>query len=169
MRVALNADFGQMNNRDIAAMLVYRIPPFPRHFQTSAPSILPWICYWFFGDEIAVIDDDGNLGEQHEFRQWYPRRRQRPTGTLNRRGRFALREDETAARFIRDDGADILALDCRAPAKAAAVRMGDENPWPDLVEERSHRTDDHIRIDGAYVWGHLSKVLIQRLWVVRKL
>src|SRR5436190_17661386 len=123
MRIALQSGFGQMNNCHIATTLVHCVPPFPRHFQTSAPSILPRIRHWFFGDEIAVIDDDGNPGEQHEFRHWYSRRRQRPTGTLNRSGHFTFREDETAARFIRDNGADVLVLDGRAPAKAAAMRM----------------------------------------------
>src|SRR5262245_5361092 len=147
MRVALNADFGQMDKRDIAASIVHRVPPFPRHFQTSAPSILPRISDWFFGDEIAVIDDDGNFGEQHEFRQRYSHRRQRPTGTLNWRRYFAFRENKTAARFIRDNGADILVLDGRAPAEAAAVRMSDEDSLSDLVEERRNGVRHHITIN----------------------
>src|SRR4030095_2626639 len=136
MRVALNADFGQMNERDIATTLVYRIPPFPRHLQTSAPSILPRICHWFFGDEVAVIDDDRNFGERHEFRQRDSKRLQCPTGTLNRSGYFAFRKDEITARFIGDNSANLLALDCRAPAGAATLRMSNKNSWPDLVKKR---------------------------------
>src|SRR3989442_9558486 len=169
MRVALNADFGQMDNRDIATMLVHRVPPFPRHLQTSAPSILPRICHWFFGDEIAVIDDDGNFGEQHKFSPGDSNPLQRPTGTLNRSGHFAFREDETAARLVGDDGTDILVLDGRAPSEAATVRMCDENSWPDLIEERRYGTRHHGTIERACGWGHRAKVLVQRLRVVRKL
>src|SRR6266542_5239174 len=121
MRVAFNANFGQMDNCDITTMLVHRIAPLPRHLQTSAPSILSWICHWFFGYEIAVINDDRNFGEPHESSKWNSYRRQRSTGTWNRSGHFAFREDETAARFVRDDGADILVLDGCAPTEAAAV------------------------------------------------
>src|SRR4030095_14210176 len=113
--------------------------------------------------------DDGNPGEQHEFRQWNSRRCQWATRTLNRSGHFAFRKDETAARLIRDDGADFLVLDCRTPAKAAAVRMRVENPRPDLVEERRYSTGHHITIKRACGWGHLAEVLIQRLGVARKL
>lgn len=132
MRVAFNADFGQMDNRNVAAMLVHRVPPFPRHLQTYALLILPRIRRRSRGNEIAVIDDNANLGEQHEFRRRYSNRTQRPGGTRNRSGHFAFREDETAAGFIGDDGTDISVLNCRAPAEAAAVRMGDENSRPDL-------------------------------------
>ena len=37
MRVAPKADFGQMDNRDIAATLVHRVTPFSRHLQPCAP------------------------------------------------------------------------------------------------------------------------------------
>lgn len=60
MRVALDADFGQMDNRDITAALIHFLAPFARHFQTRAPSILSRIGDLFFGNEITVIDDDGN-------------------------------------------------------------------------------------------------------------
>src|SRR6185503_16817733 len=160
MRVAMDADFGQMNNRDITSTLVHRVPPFPRHLQSCAPSILPRIRRRFLRNEVAVIDDNWNPGEQHEFRHRYSNRRQRPTGTWYRSGNFAFREDETAAWFIRDNGADVLVLDGRAPAKAAAVRMGDENPGPDFVEKRGHGRHHHIRIQRACGWGHLAEVLI---------
>lgn len=60
MRVAFNADFVQMDNRNVAAALVHRVPPFARHLQTYAPLILPRIRCRSRGYEIAVIDDDGN-------------------------------------------------------------------------------------------------------------
>jgi integrase len=65
-----------MDKRDIATMPIHRVPPFSRHLQADAPLILPWIRCWSRGNEIAVIDDDGNPGEQHEFRERYSKRLQ---------------------------------------------------------------------------------------------
>jgi hypothetical protein len=50
-----------MDDRHIAPALIHRIAPFPRHFQTSAPSIRPGICIWCFGDEIAIVKTMGIL------------------------------------------------------------------------------------------------------------
>src|SRR5262249_10555949 len=165
MRVAFNAELGQMDNRHIATMSIHGVPPFPRHLQTHAPYILPRIRCRFLRNEITVVDNDGNLREQHEFSQRDSHCLQRPTGTLNRGGPFAFREYETAARFIGDNGADVLVLYCRAPAEAAAVRMGDKNPWSDFVEKRRYSARHHLTLERACGWGHLAKVLIQRLWV----
>src|SRR6185369_15989076 len=160
MRVAFNANFGQMDHSDITTVLVHHIAPLPRHLQTSTPSILSWICHWFFGNEIAVINDDRNFGEQHEFSQGNSHRRQWSTGTCNRSGHFAFRKDEAAARFVRDDGTDILVLDCCAPAEATAMRMGNEDCWSNLVEKRRDRADHHITIKWACGWSHLTEVLV---------
>jgi hypothetical protein len=84
-------------------------------------NILPRICDWFFRKEIAVIDHDGNLSEQHEFSQWDSHRRQWSTCTWHRSRHFALREYEPAARFVRDDCAHVLVLDGCAPTEAATV------------------------------------------------
>jgi hypothetical protein len=63
MCVAFNTEVGQVDNCPITTVLVHRIAPLPRYLKTSAPSILPWICHRFFGNEIAVINDDRNFGK----------------------------------------------------------------------------------------------------------
>src|SRR6185295_10260893 len=121
MCVAFDTDFRQMDQRDITTMLVHCIAPLPSHLQTSAPSILPRICHWFFRNEIAVINDNRNFGEQHEFSKRDAHRRERSTSTWNWGGDFSFGKDEAAARLVGDDGADILVLDRCAPTEATAV------------------------------------------------
>src|SRR5215831_4716150 len=121
MCVAFNADLGQMDDCDIASMLVHHIAPLPRHLQTDAPSILPWIRTRLFRYEITVVDHDWNFGEQHEFTQWDSHRRQWSTRTWNRSRHFAFRKDEATARLVRDNCADILILDRCPPTEATAV------------------------------------------------
>ena len=70
---------------------------------------------------VAVEDDDRDLRELHELRQRHADRLQRAAGARHRRRHFAFREDEVAARFIGNDGADISALDRGAPARAATL------------------------------------------------
>jgi hypothetical protein len=65
-----------MDKRDIATMPIHRVPLFSRHLQADAPLILPRIRCWSRGNEIAVIDHNGNPGEQHEVRERFSKRLQ---------------------------------------------------------------------------------------------
>src|SRR5436190_22305874 len=106
MRVAFNAHFGQMDHCHIATVLVHYIAPLPRHLETCTPSILARICNWLFGNEIAVINDDWNFREQHEFRQWNSHCCQWSSGTGNWSWHFAFRKNEPTTRFVRNNRAD---------------------------------------------------------------
>ena len=66
MGVSMDADFRQVHNCHVAAMVIYYVPPLPRHLQSNSPSILAGIVTRLLGDEVTVENDDGNLGKLHE-------------------------------------------------------------------------------------------------------
>ena len=66
------------------------------------------------------------------------------------------REDETAARLIGHDGANVSALDRSAPARAACLRMRDENAGTDLVKKRGDRARDDSTSKGP-VFGVICR------------
>jgi hypothetical protein len=63
MRIAVNADLGQMDDRDIPAVAVYDVPPLFRDFKECAPLFLTWVYRRLLRNIASVKNDDRNPGE----------------------------------------------------------------------------------------------------------
>jgi hypothetical protein len=56
-----------VHNGHVATMTVNCISPLSGHLQPNSPPILARIIGRLLRDEVTIKDDDGNLGEFHEF------------------------------------------------------------------------------------------------------
>jgi len=116
MRVATDANLGQVHDGDVAAMAIYHIPPPPGHFEENPPLLLARIHARLLGDVVAVIDDDRYLREEHELRLRHCDRAQCSAAERHRRWHISLGERKVEARLKGDAGAHIPVLNGRAPA-----------------------------------------------------
>ncbi len=112
---------------------------------------------------LFVIDDDRYAGQLLELCQRHRLGCQRSGRAGHGRRQFALREDEAAAGLEGHDRLDIGVLDRRQPARAAALRMGEQDGRPDLAEQRSHRIRNHAGVVRAGVGRDRADELVQRL------
>ncbi len=88
MRIAPDADFGQMHHGDVASPAVDRFGPQPGHVQARAPVIGAGEFTALFGYNVAVIHDDGNLSECHELVEGNGNAFQRINAARQSRGMF---------------------------------------------------------------------------------
>jgi hypothetical protein len=101
VRVAPNADLGQMDEGDIAAMAVHEIPPLLGHFEKNSPLFLAGIRTRFVRDVVTVVDDNRYLRELHEIRLGRGDSSQRSAAERQGSGHVPLRERKVEARLGR--------------------------------------------------------------------
>src|SRR5271155_3179781 len=99
--------------------MVYCVPPFSGHLQPSSPPILAWIIAGLLRDEVAVVDNDRDLGQLRKLCQGHADARERPTGTWQRLRDFTFRKQEATARLIRHDCSHIGGLEDGHPSESA--------------------------------------------------
>ena len=163
--VAVDADLGQVDDRNIAAHRIEQGCPLAHKVQAARPFVKFGVLVG--GREIvAVIDNDrygGELAEDlHRHLHAFGLARQGAHLPFGRH--LSLGERHVAARLKGNDGADVVRLGQREPAYTAALRVRDEDGGTNAVEQRGVRIGIEREVGRTDGGRHLPKELVERLF-----
>lgn len=132
MCIAINADFGQLDQCCITSVAVHGLHKLASHLQAHAPVLVAEILGRRFGDIVAEIQNDRNLREPLELLHRNGSSGYTSGQPVDAFRHFALGKHETS-RFIRHDRLDLRVLHGSYPTRKSAGRMGNEDMVADTV------------------------------------
>ena len=162
-----------MHDLRVAAVTVDDLGEGVCHHRGRPPVVVVRVLRHFVGlrDVVAVVDDDRKLRQLQEVfkRHFIGLEVAEEAVVFDRRGDFALREGEAAARFVGGDALHMTALHADEPADAAALGVREKNGVARLLEDLRQGVGVHLRVIRRRIGRHLTVELIERSLVLREL